>query len=63
MRTYFIRSPDDAKIKDKMLFASSREALKHKLDGIAFEVQGTDLSEISYDIGSSRSRLEIPLVS
>ncbi|KAN0080208.1 hypothetical protein V8E55_009774 [Tylopilus felleus] len=42
-------SPDDAKIKDKMLLASSHEALKHRLDGIAFEVQATDPAEISYD--------------
>ncbi|KAG9310903.1 actin depolymerizing factor [Chiua virens] len=45
-------SPDDAKVKDKMVFASSHEALKRKLDGIAFEVQGTDRSEISYETGS-----------
>lgn len=49
------RSPDDAKIKDKMVFASSSETLKQKLDGIAFEVQGTDPSEISHDTGSSLS--------
>jgi len=42
-------SPDDAKIKDKMVFASSRETLRRRLDGIAFEVQGTDPSEISYE--------------
>ncbi|KAF8439950.1 putative COF1-cofilin [Boletus edulis BED1] len=41
-------SPDDAKIKNKMVFASSHESLKQMLDGIAFEVQATDPSEISY---------------
>ena len=47
------RSPEEATVKDKMLFASSREALRQKLVGIAFEVQGTDPSEISYSAGSS----------
>ena len=51
-----IRSPEDATVKDKMLFASSREALRRRLDGIAFEVQGTDPSEISYNTGSSPTR-------
>jgi len=36
-----------------MLFASSHDALKQKLDGIALEVQATDHSEISYAIGLS----------
>lgn len=48
-----IRAPDDAKIKDKMLFASSHEAFKHRLDGVGFEVQATDRSEVSHEIGSS----------
>jgi hypothetical protein len=47
-RGYLVRSPDDAKIKDKMLFASSHEALRQRLDGITFQVQATDRSEISY---------------
>jgi len=42
-------SPDDAKIKQKMLFASSRDALKRSLVGIAKEIQGTDYSEVDYD--------------
>jgi cofilin len=42
-------SPDDAKIKQKMLFASSRDALKRSLNGIAVEIQGTDFSEVAYE--------------
>ncbi|TFK33015.1 cofilin [Crucibulum laeve] len=41
--------PDDAKIKQKMVFASSRDALKRALVGIAVEVQATDASEIAYE--------------
>lgn len=49
----FIRSPDEAKVKSKMVFASSRDALRRKLDGIAVEIQGTDLSEVSHETSLS----------
>lgn len=45
------RSPDDAKIKQKMLFASSRDALRRSLVGIATEIQGTDFSEVAHENG------------
>lgn len=46
-----VRSPDSAKIKDKMVTASSREALRRSLQGIAIEIQGTDISEVAYETG------------
>ncbi|KIK68648.1 hypothetical protein GYMLUDRAFT_54248 [Collybiopsis luxurians FD-317 M1] len=46
---FFMWSPDDAKIKNKMLFASSKDALRKALTGIAVEIQGTELSEVSYE--------------
>lgn len=46
------RSPDDAKIKSKMLYASSREALRRALVGIAAEIQGTEFSEVAYESGT-----------
>jgi len=42
-------SPDNAKVKDKMLAASSRDALRRSLVGIAVEIQGTDYSEVAYE--------------
>ncbi|WFD30990.1 cofilin [Malassezia sp. CBS 17886] len=42
-------SPDDAKVKQKMLYASSKDALRRALVGIATEIQGTDSSEVSYE--------------
>ena len=32
-----------------MVFASSRDALKRSLNGVAVELQGTDYSEVSYE--------------
>ena len=46
-----IRSPDEAKIKEKMVYASSRDALKRALVGIAVEIQGTEFSEVAYESG------------
>jgi cofilin len=46
------RSPDGAKIKDKMVAASSREAIRRSLVGIAIEIQGTDNSEVAYETGA-----------
>ncbi|KAJ1934353.1 cofilin [Linderina macrospora] len=42
-------SPDNAKIKNKMLYASSKDALRKKLVGIAAEVQATDFDEVAYE--------------
>ncbi|KAF8645199.1 hypothetical protein AX16_008026 [Volvariella volvacea WC 439] len=40
-------SPDNAKIKQKMVFAASRDALRRSLVGIAAEIQATDVDEIT----------------
>lgn len=45
---FYAWSPDEAKIKEKMLYASSKDALRRSLVGIATEIQGTDFSEVSY---------------
>lgn len=42
-------SPDVAKVKSKMLYASSKDALRKKLEGIATEVQATESEEITYE--------------
>lgn len=47
------RSPDEAKIKTKMLYASSKDALRRALVGISTEIQGTDFSEVAYDAGTA----------
>jgi len=47
--TFIQWSPSDAKVKDKMVTASSRDALRRSLVGIAVEIQGTELSEVSLE--------------
>ncbi|KAG0275144.1 cofilin [Linnemannia exigua] len=53
---FFSWSPDSAKIKPKMLYASSKEGLRKVLNGLAAEIQGTDYDEVSYDTVLERIR-------
>ncbi|KAJ3021976.1 cofilin [Thoreauomyces humboldtii] len=46
---FFTWSPDTSKIKQKMLYAASKDALRKKLDGVFTEIQCTDLSEVSHE--------------
>ncbi|CAO3634484.1 unnamed protein product [Cunninghamella echinulata] len=48
--TFYSWTPDTSKIRQKMLYASSSAALRRQLVGIAIEIQGTDLSEVAYDV-------------
>lgn len=41
-------NPDAGSIKNKMIYASSLEALKSKLTGVSTTIQATDLSEVEY---------------
>jgi len=47
--THSQRAPDNSKTKQKMVYASSKDAIRRKLDGIYTEIQCTDLSEVSYE--------------
>ncbi|KQK12439.1 actin-depolymerizing factor 4 [Brachypodium distachyon] len=53
---YIFWSPDTAKVRSKMLYASSNEKFKRMLDGIQVEMQATDPSEISIDEIKDRAR-------
>jgi len=43
---FVVWAPDSAKIKSKMLYASSKDSVRKKLVGVGVEIQATDLSEI-----------------
>merc|ERR1711872_516631 len=42
--------PDTCKIKEKMLYSSSFDALKHALEGIGKYIQATDKSEATSEV-------------
>jgi len=46
--TFIAWSPDDAGIQPKMVYASSKDALKRALNGIATEFQANDDDDIEY---------------
>lgn len=49
-------SPDDAPVRGKMIYASSKEALRRALTGVAAEIQATDEGEIAYESVLERVR-------
>ncbi|KAJ0041901.1 hypothetical protein Pint_17448 [Pistacia integerrima] len=55
-KIFFIAwSPDSSKVRMKMVYASSKDRFKRELDGIQFELQATDPSEMSLDIVKGRA--------
>jgi len=44
---FVVWCPESAKIRHKMVYASSKDALKKKLVGIANEIQATDQSDLN----------------
>jgi len=46
---FYSWSPDVARIKEKMVYAASKDALRRALDGIGAEIQGTDNAEVSFE--------------
>ncbi|KAK4792229.1 hypothetical protein SAY86_022664 [Trapa natans] len=55
-KIFFIAwSPDSSKVRNKMVYASSKDRFKRELDGIQVELQATDPSEMSMDIIKGRA--------
>lgn len=42
--------PDEANVREKMLYSSSKQAIHSRLDGIHINVQATDSSEVTKDV-------------
>lgn len=49
------RSPDIARVRSKMLYASSKDRFKRELDGIQVELQATDPTEMGLDVIRGRA--------
>ncbi|GAY38152.1 hypothetical protein CUMW_034500 [Citrus unshiu] len=55
-RIFFIAwSPDTARVRSKMIYASSKDRFKRELDGIQVELQATDPSEMGLDVFKDRA--------
>ncbi|XP_047336860.1 actin-depolymerizing factor 7-like [Impatiens glandulifera] len=54
-RIFFIAwSPDTARVRNKMIYASSKDRFKRELDGIQIELQATDPTEMGLDVIKGR---------
>lgn len=53
--TVLQRSPDTARVRSKMIYASSKDRFKRELDGIQVELQATDPTEMGLDVIKSRA--------
>ncbi|KAG9150445.1 hypothetical protein Leryth_010827 [Lithospermum erythrorhizon] len=55
-KIFFIAwSPATSRIRSKMLYATSKERLKRELDGIHYEIQATDPSEMDLEVIQERA--------
>jgi len=52
---FVCRSPDTARVRSKMIYASTKERFKRELDGIQIELQATDPTEMDLDVFKSRA--------
>ena len=43
------RCPDDAKIGDKMIYASTKDTIKKAFTGLSLEFQANDAGDFDYD--------------
>jgi len=48
-------SPDISRVRNKMIYASSKDRFKRELDGIQVELQATDPTEMGIDVIQSRA--------
>ncbi|KAL8228369.1 hypothetical protein R6Q59_001678 [Mikania micrantha] len=56
-KIFFIAwAPSASKIRAKMLYATSKDGLRRALDGIHYEVQATDPTEMGFDIIQDRAK-------
>ncbi|XP_021775536.1 actin-depolymerizing factor 5-like [Chenopodium quinoa] len=55
-KIFFIAwAPSASRIRAKMLYATSKEGIRRALDGIHYEVQATEPSEMGFDIIKDRA--------
>ncbi|XP_031090837.1 actin-depolymerizing factor 10-like [Ipomoea triloba] len=55
-RIFFIAwSPETASVRNKMVYAASKDKFRRELDGVQVELQATDPSEMSLDIFKGRA--------
>lgn len=52
---FFAWAPSTSRIRAKMLYATSKENFKDELDGVHYEIQATDPSEVDLEVLKERA--------
>ncbi|CAK9228031.1 unnamed protein product [Sphagnum troendelagicum] len=56
-KIFFIAwSPDTSRVKAKMMYASSKDCFRREMDGVHYELQATDASEMDIDVIRDRAQ-------
>lgn len=50
------RSPTASRIRAKMLYATSKDGIRRVLEGIHYELQATDPTEMGFDLIRDRAK-------
>lgn len=53
--TFPFRSPDVSRIRAKMLYATSKDRFRRALEGIHYEIQATDPTEMDLEVIRDRA--------
>lgn len=48
------RAPESSRIRAKMLYATSKSRLRHDLEGVHYEIQATDSTEMELEVLKQR---------
>ncbi|MCE5166818.1 Actin-depolymerizing factor 11 [Datura stramonium] len=51
----YLRSPSVSRIRSKMLYATSKDRFRRELDGIHYEIQATDPTEVELEVLKERA--------
>lgn len=52
----WFRSPDTSRVKAKMIYASSKDRFRRELDGVHYELQATDPTEMDMEVIKERAK-------
>jgi len=52
---FYCRSPSVARIRPKMLYATSKDRFRRELQGIHYEIQATDPTEMELEVLQERA--------
>lgn len=55
MKMFAFRSPSVSRIRAKMLYATSKDRFRRELEGIHYEIQATDPTEMDLDVLRERA--------